>query len=455
MPKNKTEIQPKSKTNPIWLIVTLTCLALALAALIFSAAGARVGFFMRRTAVLMCGGERVDAAMFAVFYRETLGDLTAKVESYDTTKPADAQPYPGGDQTWHDYTVKETKRALQGKILFAALTGEDETVRMAVEEHMAGLRTAAYRNGMELTAYIEDRYGEGVREKDVRRAASFWERANRGQKLHEAKLYTAEERENAYTPQMNAANLIAYPVKVDLTGLTEPDDIRNAYIAAEGRAQTIAAAGGEDAFLAAIRADLKAQNAGMSDGDIRRATYTYYRYNIPKNGDDIAAAWVCDVARVAGDTAVLGATGDYTVVLCLSPAERREERTAAVWQIFFPYADYSTITDAHTAAKDKQNSLKTAADFAAAGAAYLANAGYGVSERPVADWLAGHATPGDTQVLETSGGYLLVYYDSPSLTLWEWQAVLSLQQAEYEAARAANPIWAAGAITVPTAAMYL
>lgn len=458
MPKTKTSKRQPVARRPVALLVTVLCLALLLALLLLWAIASQTGFFLRHTTVIRCGGETVDGAMFAVYYKETLITLTAGVEDYDPDTSSTAQAHPGGG-TWHDYVLAETKQAVTRMAVLAAVAadeGQDAiAAHQAAEEYMDALNAAAPR-GKE--AYITARYGQGVRESDVYRAAALYARAAARATALAETTYTAEEREAAYAANASAfalADYIAYPVKVDIAGITDPDEMRQAYAAAEARAQSIAAAGDEGDFLDRLQADMQGADGTLTTTEMQKKIAALYRTYVPADTAGLAAAWATDPARQTGDTAVLGATGDYTVVYCLSPAGKREDRTANAWQIVIPFADHMDIAATFAAAQERLDALTSTEAFATDPAAtYLSAADFVGIERAVADWLAADHPAGATAIRLTKAGYAILCYVSPSpYAAWEWQAITALQEAEYAAMQAAYPARVKGAVDLPQAAL--
>lgn len=458
---SKTNIPARHPAGRRAAIIATVCAVVLLALLVTWALALQSGFFLRHNTVIRCGEEKIDTAMFAVYYKENLLILTEGAEGYDPATPADRQPYADG-KTWHDHVREVTEQDATRMVVFAAAAGAEgqdtAAARVLAEEYMDAFEAAARTQRISADAYAAARYGKGVRETDVARAAGLYARASLRAAALAEKTYTAAEREAAYTANaadFALADYIAYPVKVDLDGIADPDAMREAYIRAEARAKRIAVAQDEDAFIAAVQADMAGVAPALSAADIRRKTAALYHYLVPAGDTDIAVKWATAPIRAVGDTAVLGATGDYTVVFCLAPADRRTDKPAEAWQIMISYADHATRADAYAAATDRLSRLAGVDGFAVDPlATYLPAAYYGTVEKPIADWLTADRTAGDTAVIEAQDGYAILCYAAPSpFAVWEWQAIHALQEAEYTAMQATYPVTLRSGVTLPQAAL--
>ena len=463
--KRKGASAPKNNKKEKIFLFSAIALVLLLATLVFVAVASQTGLFLRGTAVLRRGDEKVDGAVYAVYYKEKLLEITEGKESYDPAKPADEQNY-AGSVTWHKRVNELLLPTLTRMLVLASTQEESDAVTRAAEAKVALLRATAAARGETTKEYITARYGKGITESDVRRAAEFYVRASLGADYLAGKVYTHEEREAIFKADQNAfllCDYIAYAVEVDFTNVSTPDEMREAYIKAEARAKTIAEAKGENGFRAAVTADLKERYPKISTDDIARKIADLYVFHSSKKTAGLAATWASDSTRKVGDTAVLGETGDYTVVYCLTPAIKRADLTAEVWQIFFPFADYDNDkTATYEAAMAKRDVLNTGgtqdklnAFSNDADAIYLSSAHLGNVEYSVGKWLSsGSHSPGKIAPVEGKDGYyLLCYVDLSPYMVWEWQAIKALQEADYAAWLADEPVKTRKVPKLPEAAM--
>ena len=100
-------------------------------------------------------------------------------------------------------------------------------------------------------------------------------------------------------------------------------------------------------------------------------------------------------------------------------------------------------------AQDKLNAFSNDVD-----AIYLSSAHFGNVEYSVGKWLIGSRSSGDIAPVEGKEGYyLLCYADLSPYTVWEWQAIKALQEGEYAAWLADEPVKTRKVPKLPEAAM--
>lgn len=428
MTSDRTKHTAKHHRATAWIALLLLLFALALTALGVWHSGA----LLSRLAVLRGENASVDGAIYSVCY----GDIYAALAE-DATQDADLRAE----------AIERTEEKLSRALVFYGLAKAEgkidsygDYVREAGERALASLREAASVKGKSESAYIKARYGRGVRAKDVARTAEFFAVAElRARELAE-KLYTAEEREAAFaanSDKLLLADCIAYSVKVKLPANATPDEMRDAYLEAESRAQKIAAATNKADFVAAMQADYRAANAPTTADAVNAMTQKAYRYHISVKENDMVARWARDPARTAGDTAVLGANGDYTVVYCLSPAKKQTESTANFWQMLIPLAADADRDAAYMEALDIFGAMSGIEDYRdradrVGDVCLVRNAWRAELSHEVADWLDRPHNTGDSSILETEEGFVLICFDSVGeLAVWEKQAASILQEEEF------------------------
>ena len=266
-----------------------------------------------------------------------------------------------------------------------------------------------------------------------------------------AEVYTEEARRAKYEENPAAyrtADLIAYTVSVNLTGVSGEEAMRAEYLRAEARAARIAASTSEAEFIAAVRADLQGEQPSLTARSLdARVDGTYFYYVSPAESG-LAAEWVHKSGRTAGETAVLGETGYYTVVYCLSAPRLAEDYPAKADYLFLPYADYRTENEAVTAAEALRGQLENGTG----GASSFAALSRGGADKPVCDYLLSpERQVGDTAViLGYRGVYVLCYQGKADLPLWELQVAATLQAEEYAAMERASGLSAEGDLVLPS-----
>ncbi len=402
--------------------------------------------------VMQTPHETVSRAMFSYFYYDYLADYTA--EGFDPDVSPAEQPYPGGG-TYQDVILREVDTTVRRMLVFAEGVSADAAGTAAAQETVTRLQARATADGKTLDAYLQATYGRGVGEADVRAAASLAARAAARYETLSQKTYTKEERDAVYAENPAAfctVDYLAYDIRVTLPEGASFDEARELYHAAEQRAQALAACRSEAAFLAAVADDGKATEPNLSYGERLARRNALYRYHIPASDPALATAWAAEEGRAAGDSAVLGATGNYTVVFLLRTPSPSGEHRGNGRYFLLPYADYLSEALAQQAADELLSAFCQSGGgeeaFGAlaeehhrgSGSTYLTNIGHGDAEKPIADWLtASGRTPGDCATVATSRGVAVLYATGiSSLTVWEDQAVSLLQEREYAALLAAS-----------------
>lgn len=403
----------------------------------------------------------VDRAMLSYYFYdyyyaelEENGDLLA-ASGLDRTRPLAEQSYAEG-QSWYDYFMEGTVDYVR-RILVFAETAYNEGVDIATADADAAalidrLTEEATEAGTTLDAYVPARYGSGVTEDDVYRAARLSAYAHARYLQLAAARYTAAELEAAYgsaPSDYRAIDYIVYPVKVRLDGLTGEAAIRDAYLSAEADANGLAAATSEAAFLARMEALIRAANPAYRSYEVQHAVSDAYVYHATPSQADEMAAWLSDAGRAAGDTAVFGENGDYRVVYFRASHARLDYRRANMRHILFAYGDYAIASDAYALAGAVRDTFlagdRSVESFAALVEQYSSDSatvasgglyegiGYGDLEKQLTDWLlAPDRVAGDVEVLQSVYGYHLVWFTGHSdLAVWQEQAALSLQNAAY------------------------
>ncbi len=432
---------------------------------IFDVIARRTGLYLRQETAFSTPHCRVNGGMLAYYYHEYCrADIEENGETYremglDPAKPLAEQIYDAGSgMTWAAYFEEPVSAALLRMTVFAETAYREglsrETESLALENAdraIANLRSEATFLGRSLAEHIAALYGTGVSEADVREAERLAAIAENRQAVWAADTFTAAERLAAYeaAPQdFSVADILVYQVKVKTDGLLF-EDYREEYIRAENRAKALAAAESEEDFLAALRADFLTENPSATARDLEKAVESAYRSEIPYTATRGAVeGWLFADDRAAGDTAVLGAQGDYTVVFCRVPAAAPLYHSAAVRRIFFPYtagvSEASLLANAKALLAGFAGGPADEAAFAAIAAEHgedavalagglVQSATRGDTERALADWLfAGGRTAGDTAVIPAAFGVYITYYvgENP-YPLWEERTIERLREGAY------------------------
>jgi hypothetical protein len=365
----------------------------------------------------------------------------------DPAKPLSDQTHPSGG-TWEAHFLSEVKASLRRMLVFAETAYRQGTVNRAAARSAADERIAALQEeaaGRPLAEYLAARYGAG--EAAVRRAEELSAIAEAQYAAFAEKTYTAAERQAQFEKDPRAyymADLLVYTVKVDLDGVSGETAMREEYHRAEQRAQAIAAATDASAFLAAIEADLRAENPGLTEKTLAARVEDAYQYHIPAAATGLAAAWAHEDGRKTGETAVLGETGNYTVVFCLAAPRLVESHAANAQYILLPYSAYMTDQLAKERADAIMDEFARGEQSGEAFALLTERYGttdsssfiavtYGEVDRALCSWLVGGLQQvGDSTVIAGREGYYVLYHEGyAALPIWEELVADALREEEY------------------------
>ena len=463
--KKRTSVKKKERGMSLSLRILLVFLALLLvggaAYGIFVASATPAGYFLRTTPVMQTPHYTVDGAMMAYYYYdlyhaqlETLGEELEN-EGLDPTKPLKEQLHPSGE-SWYDRFMSDTLDYVRRILVFAeaarSLGDREEDARERAEETFSAIQDAASSAGVSTADYITAYYGKGVSEGDVRRAIELSAYASlRFEKLA-ATVYTAEELEAAYRENPAAyfsVDYIIYPIKAEVSSTASESEMREAFLAAESAANTLAATTTEREFTDALADLLRAQDEGRKYYEINHLISDTYIYAARPSGQDELSLWLADARRKHGDTHIFGENGDYRVVFFLRAEARIEYHRVSMRHVLLSYNDYPMVSETRTAAErmlaeflaasPSESKFAELALAHSADAATVANGGLytdisrGSLEKGLTDWLLAEAREtGDTAVIQSAYGFHIVWFVGENeLSVWEEDATAALQEKTY------------------------
>ena len=452
-----------------WLIRAV-CIAVAVLLFLFAAWGIfdviarRTGFYLRSQVAFSTPHCTVNGAMLSYYYHEyCMAELAENEEYYtslgvDPQKPLDGQVYDEKTgKSWKDHFADTVRESLLRMIVFAEAAHSEgisqtlrQTAEKAAEDTLSALQREATAAGLTLDAHIAALYGFGVGAEDIRAAEELAAVAADRQTAWAAQTFTPAERLALYEEKPErffVADMIAYKVQVDLDGIAY-EDYRAEYLRAENRAQALAAMSDEAAFVAAMRADMQREDPSLSAYALEKAVEATYLTEIPHGAKrGYAEEWLFADGRAVGDTAVLGETGNYTVVFCRSVAAAPAYHSVTARRLFFAYSKGNEAALLEEAKSLRETFLADGGDGEAFAALAIEHGedeialGGGLwqsvtradAERAVADWLF-HASrkKGDSAVIPAAFGVYFVYYAERSpYPLWEKWAIEQLLEADF------------------------
>lgn len=423
------------------------------------------GTLKRMSTAYTVGGIEFTAMDMTIHYYDVRSSLlnqygsTLQAYGYTLDSSLDAQTCMiDTSMTWKEYFLKSAREQAQQ---VAVLTKEAQTAgyEMTDEDteqyqtYLDTIKTTAKSNDMSVAKYITSAYGTGVKLSDVEKvykqrfyASGYYDSLLAGYDISDADVTayyndhkTTYDKADAYyysftyteyTYTEGSTPAAGQPTSADeATKMTEESKA-----AAKAKADAvIAAATGADDFDAAVKTQID------SSTDFTTALNT----KISLSATDERTTWLADDARVAGDKTVVENTTNksYDAVLFVSRYADKTQAATVRHILFMTQTAAQDATDEETAAIKTANE-KVKADlqalydewkagdatedsFAAlakeksqdTGSAYKGGLyehfSEGTMETAFNDWsFDASRKPGDTEIIETSYGYHLMYFVS-------------------------------------------
>lgn len=373
--------------------------------------------------------------------------------------------------TWKDYFLSEGLEqiaSVQNGLKQASAEGFifPESVQEQYNEALETLSKSARSAGTSVRRYLQATFGnmvsEGVYKAELLRMMKY----DAYTAAYQDSLdYTPEEIETAYNDDKQAFDFVAYEaVSVDGSLETEQDEEGNDIPAADGEAEAArnAAKNAADALAAGVRdgGTLSALSAGME----KASTFSGSKdsYETCSYTSDEFADWLFDPARKAGDVTVIE-NGDLFYVVKFEKRFRDETKTIDVRHILIK-PESGELSDGDEGYQEEHDTLWAAAkakaeeiyqqwkdgeateeSFAALVKDNTDDPGSedegGLYERVYEGqmlsefdaWCFDAARkPGDTDIVETSTGYHIMYYvGDNALVRWQVQVYDKLKSDAY------------------------
>lgn len=407
---------------------------------------------------------------FAFFYNLIYTGTSAYSEQmgYSADIPLDEQEYSGANKagyTWHDYFVDGTKEKLVelltlGEAAHAAGVELNESEIAEVEQNITNLHSAAEKNGMSVEEMIEQNYGAGVTEEDLR----FCLRLQRlsvkiKEYIRETPSYTDEQISEEC--EKNALSYYRcdyryYIVKAEAEANATPDEIEAAKAAAKETADRLVLAANEQEYVDIIE-DYCRDQLGLSDKDVDIVLNGTLKENYGFSSSSAMAQWVFErdkegnFLREDSDTKAFynENNGIYGVCFVVSAPALDESAVKDSRHILFRVDSDGGMTDEE--AKAKAEALfatlnvdgLTEEEFAAAAKEHSMDYGSAAKgglvkgatreslQKEFGDWLfAQDRKTGDLGLVKTELGYHLIYCGTENVK-WRDEVENNLRSKEY------------------------
>ena len=503
----------QKRQTPTWVYTAAVVLVLVL--LVGVLAGSMVsnsGMFLRATDIVESENYSVDAAMLSYYFYGYYNSFLNQFGSYasyfglDTNKSLKDQAY--GDTTFFDYFMTSALEQAESIVLFceeADVRGItlDEEDYAEIDASLVTLADVAIQSGYTPATYISMVYGQGVKEKDIRRAMEYSALASKcaAEVDKEIQAGVTDADIDAYfgehTNDFLSADILVHTIKVALENdkvegydyaaekaeadaliakLAEaktPDELKKILathiaetgfdVAYEAEAEDYdASVLPDEAALAARRQEIiDTAVANALEGKAAEATESTetaekvfaavlktltdgatqavdaLEANVAWADETDAEKWYSDSARAAGDLKTFSTTDEdnYTtsVYMMISPMAKDETPSRDVSHILVSLGDYEKEADAEAKAEaildEYLAGTQSKEAFDALGEKYTADSNVtyeqvclGDMVAEFEDWLFdAERKVGDTDIVETTYGYHVMYYAGENVATWRVQ----------------------------------
>ncbi|MBQ2738267.1 MAG: peptidylprolyl isomerase [Clostridia bacterium] len=485
---NNGTVKVKDENNNAFNIVLIICAAVIALAILVAVIVAVVGGVVDKNAkpgdVVSLKSEHYEVTNGMLSYYFTSDyytELSTNAYTYlmyglDTTKSLKNQTYSeatetSGEATWFDYFITNTVNNVSTYLIFAekayenGVTELSEDDRVKLEKAMETLAEGAAEAGLEIPAYIEHMYGEGVTEADVRRALEFQMFAMAQYNAdYDSFEFTLDECETAYDQDPTAYNYSDYRSYTFKANYPEDEKDTEGREAAEAAAKELADGLAtfktEEEFVANVFSYLASENAKaekpVSEEELDAQVEATLTERSLYSADTAYGKWAYVDGRQTGDTTVIdNEDGSYTVYFMVRPQYRLDYDTKNVRHILFNTANYETAEEARNEAekvlalwnegeKTEAAFEKLADEYNDDSASLYENVMLGQMVTEFEDWCYDEArATGDCEIVETTYGYHIVYFVGNGEVAWKadveadlvsdaFQALFAEYEAKYE-----------------------
>lgn len=465
----KAQTLKQQKTNKLLGGIVGVVVALILVFGIVISAISSSGVFLRSATSASTANFSVDSAVMTYFLKSNYYSFVNQMSDYlsyfnlDTSLPLKTQSY-SDTQTWFTYFANQAKSSVEELLILceaanaAGMSVNDEAVQNIVDDYMESLKTNAKANGMSKKQYIANAYGAGIKEKDVRAAIEFSALASVYQEqLLESFTYTDEDLEAYYSENANSFKTVDYKSYTYYSTVPEDasdEDAAEINAVTKAKADALAANTTPDAFdvylLAELTTDATTEDEAAENEETVAGTLTE---GASYSEGNAAMEWAFDSARKVNDTYVAEGDNSYTVYMLTSTAARDESLTKNVRHILIYADDYDTEEEAKAEAdrilSEWQSGDKTEDSFAALAEEYSEDTGSntngglyenvkkGETDDNFDAWLFDSTRAvGDTDVIESSYGYHVMYFVGDGKVAWKADVENAKLSDDYDAAYA-------------------
>jgi len=400
----------------------------------------------------------IDNAMMGYFLYSNYNTFVNNYSSYlqyyglDTTKTLKSQKY--GTGTWFDYFLNQTKAQVTEYILLAEEASQKgyTVTTEEIDNEINTLRDLGKKQGYTLPTFIKYVYCDGVDEDAIRRALEISMLATKYRTILVEGFEFTDEEIVKYKDDNPAsylmADFISYTFTTEVTDNMTEDEIKAANEQTKLLADALAENKGFDEFKAAVKNIIKSKDSTKEDSavdtEVEKLITEEYYYNTSNE----LGKWIFDKETKVGDTFVYAETNKYTVYCLKTATYLDENETVNVRHILFSATKYGSDSAAKAKAEEIKAQFlagtKDAAAFGALAKQYNEDTGskelgglyknvtkgYMVSEFD--EWIFNEErVAGDVEIVKTTYGYHLIYFEGEGLISWKADVLNALQQQKF------------------------
>ncbi len=329
------------------------------------------GYLLRREVAVESENFTVDGAMMAYYFREIYGQYSSYASSLgiNTSVSLKEQQSLLGSGTWFDYFMSLTKQNVS-QTLALCEAAKAAGVELSEEEldeidlYFEDMKLVAQLYGYSsFEQFLALNYGNGIKEKDLRKATEISELATKySNQFAEALSYTTEECEEYYNENVDSflsVDFLTYTVEVaDFEETNELGEVTNAEAAkaaAEEEARKFAGATTVSEFRALVKAYLIDKLGETEESAEEMVEELLVEGVVKSNGnyDEAILDWAFAEDTAVGATTVSTAEEtEFAAYFIVSAASRDETPLRNIRHILFSYDSYATEDEAKAAAEE-------------------------------------------------------------------------------------------------------
>lgn len=433
------------------------------------------GIFQRNAAALTIDGEKYTAAEVSYYYHTASNSIVngqyASYYGLDKSKPLDQQEMNDmakmltgvtEDMTWDAYFKNEAKEALVNVTALCKAAEADnfafsDAMQKEMDSTMDIITQYAQQSGMSVKAYLKAMFGSYMTVPAFQKVLKDSIIASHYDTNYTDGLTYSDADIASYYEKNQDTFLVASYEYIYFNGLaSSTTDADGNTVEPTEEESAAAAAAAKEAADAALKRYQAGEALEDIAGDYDNGTYASPA-GVPNSGNTLSA-WVFDEARQANDVEVLQDGANYYLVL-FHECGRNEYNTVNVRHILVKVdsssldtnsetyeADLAALKETKKAEADKilqewKDGAATEESFAELADEYSEDGAEGGLYKRVYhnqmvagfnDWIFDDARQsGDTDIVETTYGYHVMYFVGTDLPYWQVQVQDALRQNDH------------------------